>query len=261
MFKLGKQALKTYQRYKQRARAKIKRLESKGIDVSEYINIPNKDEFNTRKEYNQWKKQVDRFTDRNNSDFKAKKSKEGFYYLGIERKQLINKTKESISRAKQRQNELNELPIYDENGNVVSTVKRQQSHYKDEETGFVKVPTLLDVDDLPSRNALLKRISKMKERSTEEYFNKRDEQMRENWIDLMYISFGDEADELVSKVKSMNVLDFVEMYWMFRDFKFNYYDSKKGYLGDNPNAQLEELNKSVDMYIKGEVDKDFKNFR
>lgn len=264
---LKKQALKTFNSYKQRFKAKIKRLEKKGIDVSQYIDtsIPSKDSFSSRKEYNAWKKKVDQFTSRNNADFKVfnVKREDGYSYpiLGIEKRKLREYTKEAIKHAKNKQQHYLSLPVLDLNGNVISSVKEQQEMFKDHERGFVKVPRMIDEKGIPSRHSFLKRIETMQERSKEDYFEQRNEQMRENWIRLARIAYGDLADDVVNAINTLSHDEFLDMYYMFREFSFELYDSNLGYLGGKEyNESINELTNIVRRFKQGQIDNDLNSF-
>ena len=265
MYQMKTQAKKTFNKYKNRFKAKVKRLEKKGIDVSKYIDTSIPQSFNSKKEYMAWKKKVDDFTDRNSKDFRVitVKRQDGykFHALAIEKRLLNENTKKAIQQARRKKEELMKLPVFDAYGEVVSSVKEQQEMFKDNERGFVKEPKLRDLTDLPNRNTLVKRLDTMEERANDNYYERRNEQMRENFTKLLRTAFGDLADMAIDSLYQLSHDEFVEMYYMFNNMDFAIYSSELGYLSDREhNEAVNEITNAVRLYKNGKADYEYKNF-
>lgn len=254
---LKQQARKTRSKYAARARAKLKRLASQGFDVTDMIGFDvNKKEFTTRKDYNEWKKAVDNFTDRNNYDFRKKKTSRGLEYLPIEAKALQQRQQQAIQNAVEKREKLDSRPVYNQKGELIGTSKEVKSVVNEEkQKNFYSIPSELDIESLPNRRVLKERLQIMKERSNDSWYAKKDEQMKDNWIDVVGRAHGHDAIDIIERFKNMNSTDFVEMFEMFTSYDFELYASKSGeFLGHNPESQLESMRKSLDMYDRGELD-------
>lgn len=263
---LGRQAKKTIAKYKARARAKISRLKKIGIDVKPFLDFDLNVEFENRKQYNAWKRSIDSFTSRTNVDFKVKKTSNNVPYLPVEQKELSRLTREANKRSKEKREQLMQLEQLDKHGNIVGTVADELSVLKDKETGFVKEVSELTVEDMPNRRVLNKRLDKMRERASNDYYDKRNETMRENYIKLMYQVYHDNADEIVKMINTLSSDDFVEFYLKNRDFQFAWYDSQKGlYIGGDTEHLLDdpvgELKNNLQNWIDNRADKDLSKFK
>lgn len=254
---LKQQARKTRSKYANRAKAKLKRLEKQGFDVRDMIAFdPNQKEFTTRKEYNDWKKAIDNFTDRNNYDFRKKKTSRGVEYLPIEAKTLQQRQQQAIQNAIEKRERLDSRPVYNQKGELIGTSREVKAVVNEEkQKNFYSVPTQLDIESLPNRRVLKERLQIMKERSDDTWYDKKDEQMKQNWIDVVGRAHGHDAIDIIERFRNMNSTDFVEMFEMFTAYDFELYASKTGeFLGHDPESQLESMRKSLDMYDRGGLD-------
>ena len=65
--RLSKKDKTEYKRLVRNTKAKISRTKSKyGVNLSSEVNIPSLDKFSTRKEFNAWNNDQERFTNRGN---------------------------------------------------------------------------------------------------------------------------------------------------------------------------------------------------
>ena len=269
---IGKVAKATFMKKRTKAMAKINRLKKKGFDVSEYLDFDLGKEINftSRKEYNAWKKAVDKFTNKNNYDFKPKTVKmkdfitgveRKFEYLPIEKKKLAEYTKDAITRAVEKRESLKDLPLIDSKGNILRTVREQMDVLRDKNRGFIKEPSMISPEDLPSRESLLKRIEKMKDRTDEAWYDARNEQLRDNFITLLRRGHGDKADRIIQQLRYMDLDEFIDLFMMSEDMSFDVYDSDMGYLDNDEPQQLERLQEVLHNYHNGTIKKSLQGFK
>src|SRR5690606_8337479 len=67
-----------YARLVRNAKAKIRRTDKNyGVDLSRQVKLPDINNFSTRSEYNQWKQEMERFTNRYTKEFQFVKNAKG----------------------------------------------------------------------------------------------------------------------------------------------------------------------------------------
>lgn len=248
------------------AKAKIKRTaKNHGIDLSSEINIPSLDSFNTRTEYNDWKRQVGSFLDRGNWKYQFKKNKNGVSKSVKEIKQLQKETKIAQRKAKQKLKEISKYPFV-AGGNQYGTVGDRINQMKNTNELGIYVPPDFNFDSIQNNKQFDMKRRQIEKKLNPEEITKTMGTMQRNFITVLEYSFNSDADELIEKLKNVPADDFLEMYYMFEEFDFALYRSPQedikhetvkedDYLGD-----VKQMLVYIDKYERGELNFDLKGF-
>ena len=132
------------------------------------------------------------------------------------------------AEAQRQIDKIKDLPVIID-GEQHGTVADREIARPDSEAFGVYFPSDFDIDNFTTPEAVEKRIEKDKQRSDPEYFDKRKEQMQENFISIFDGQDPNEVPpEIVQMLREMTADEFYEFYWMFPDMSFEDFDSESG---------------------------------
>lgn len=248
-----------YARLVRNTKAKIRRANQKyGIDLSTQIQIPSIEDFTTRNQFNEFKQKQKSFTNRNNKDFQFKKNEFGVVATKRELEEIQRNTKKAQEIADKLRSEANEKPFIS-GGKEQGTVGQRMMQMGKPNTAGITRPPDFDFEKIRTRAQLEKKMKNMEERSDEEFFDKRMEQMKENLTKLIEETFHSDADELVKRLREIPPDDFYEMFLMFDELNFDYiYTTESD--GSETNNWISKISSYLDRYDQGRINMDLKGF-
>lgn len=256
-FPVGEKTLAEYQRQVRNTKAKIRRvLKTHNIDLSDEIKIPKLEEFSSRKEFNRWVRKVERFRSRTNPKYQFVKNQYGVSASKEELRIIEQKTKEAQRLADEQIKKYEDKPFIS-GGEEQGTVGMQRPN----KTGIYR-PADFDFDEVRSRQRLEEIKESVEKKSEPEYYDERLERMKQNFIVALEGSFNSLADELVEEIKKIPAEDFYQIYLMFDEFDFDYFDTE-GQMVTADETSVGQMMKYVQRYHRGDLDTDLwhENFR
>jgi hypothetical protein len=201
-----------YKRLINNAKAKIRRVKkTHKIDLSDEIKLPSLSSFTSRKEFNNFKEDINKFNKGLKNDYKIVKNDMGESLTKKQVKEYERKQKESIRLAKE---------------HYEKTTAEQQKI-------FLK-PNNLDIPrNIPwqtlNRKDFEQRLENLTKRSDPDYFNERDELFKTNYIKSVLGSFNERevVDEIVELIQAIPADKFYDIYKEFLEyFDFELFDSE-----------------------------------
>jgi hypothetical protein len=206
-FKLSENELKEYRRLRKNAKSKVKRVKEnfgslvvitdekdgigKMVRTEELVSIPNKDEFTSRKEFNKWKKQMSEFTNRSKKNYQFEKNQYGI--VGSEKllHQIDKDTKDAQYLADKERAKLENLPFFSRFKKQAETTSQRIAISGDEsrKTGVYR-PDEFNFDNIRDISSLLDKSENVHVKAHEEYYDKRKEKMKENFIKILQLQFN-----------------------------------------------------------------------
>ncbi|UTC25166.1 DNA terminal protein [Cytobacillus phage Bfsp1] len=248
-----------YKRLVKNAKAKMKRIETKyGLDVSDKIDIPQATDFNSRKEFNEWKDRMKSFTDRNNPEFQYEINKYGVAASKAELEKIRQDTAKAQEQA-QKFIEKYENKPYSVGGKEMGyTVGDRMLLFRDRNVAGITVPDDFDFDKIQTRSRLEGRAELLEEKASGQFFDQSMERMKHNFMTALRGTFNGAADELLDMIDIIPPDDFFELFLMKAEFTFEDYASDGSI--DGTDAQLEMLKSYVEEYFRGEIDMSLKHF-
>lgn len=244
------------------SKAKIRRTaQNYGVDLSKEIQLPSIEDFKTREEFNEWKHKQKSFTSVANRNFQFRKNEFGVVASKKEIDEIERATKKAQRIAKQLAKQAVNKPFIS-GGKEQGTVGQRMLQMGKPNTAGIYVPKDFDFDKVRSRKQLLDKKKNMEERSSEKFFDKRMEQMKKNFIEILEKSLNTDADELIRRLQDVPAEDFYEMYLMFDEFDFALWDSDGIIFGNHEEAMshVSKMLTYVDRYESGKLNMDLKGF-
>lgn len=241
-FRIGQKTKEEYNRQVRNTKAKIRRVEKNyGVDLSTKIDIPSLDSFDSRSEFNQWVKKAERFRNRSVTDYQFEKNEYGVVASKKQLNKIERKTRKAQKLADKKIEELEDKPFYS-GGKEQGTVGLQRPS----KSGIYR-PHDFDFSQVRSRQRLREIEESMDRKSDTLYYDERSKRMQENFINALEGSFNSLADELIEKIKNIPPDDFYQLYLMFDEFDFDYFDT------DGQNVEADEtaigqMMKYIEMY-------------
>jgi hypothetical protein len=288
-FTVGQRTLEKYRHQRRLNLAKIRRLEKKGINLADidkdaYYNLTQSiDEFSSRKEFNQWVKQSERFRNRNVSDYQITKNIHGTPFLKKEIRRATELRERQIERFTKYKERLQERTAYGDKQKY-GTVSQQPT------LDTMHVPKPFDIDQFEHREVFEHDVSMMEvsemeietrkrelarekelrndgvevdmnnldwtsiEEEIDFFVDKRLETMKENYMEILRLSFHSQADELIEIIENVPPALFYSIYLSyFADMNFDLFDSE-GETVDATDATLEKIKTNIKEYYQ-----DYKN--
>jgi hypothetical protein len=259
----GKKRSNEYARLRRNALNKLKRIQDKfGVDESANIHIPEKKDFHSVKEYNNWKQEIQSFTNRSNTRFQYEKNVHGVVATKKEINELKRQTKKAQRIAEKKIKELEKLPYFNKEEQVGTVGQKYELLKKPNPTG-VTVPPDFDFNEVDTRDRLQQLKEQREKRSNPEFFNERDKTFMGNFIRSLYGTLNSYADPVAERILKLDPSDFYEIAQMFTNFDIDEYDSE-GYIemmGNEAEDRANELLSYINRYERGLVSKDLKRFR
>lgn len=240
------------------AKAKIGRIKNKfGIDLTSEISVPKLENFKTRAEFNAFKEQARSFTNRHNTKYQFVENKFGV----VASKREINKIKRDTERAQRVARKLTKEAVnkpFIAGGKVQGTVGQQMMQMGKPDTAGIVIPRDFDFDKVRTRTQLKAKAESMQERSSPQFFDKRMQQMRDNFVEALNKTFNSDAHGIAERIKNMSARDFYEMYLTVKEFKFaSIYINEL--IGQSTDQFVTQINHYIDEYESG-LYKDLRGF-
>lgn len=221
---------KEYGRLVRNTRAKLRRIEENfGVDLSSEIVIPSSvDTFTTRADFNEWKEGQRSFTNRANLDYQFEINKYGVVASKREIAQLERKSKVVKRRAIEERDRVMDLPFYQQ-GKYKGTQAVRAIIIPEEDVTGIYVPDVFDFDKVRYRDRLEVIEEGYDKKIDSDYYEKRQEQLMDNFIKKLELQHNSVADPLIEMIRGMDFYEFYELYLMYPDvFSFDDYDSASG---------------------------------
>lgn len=246
-----------YSRLVKNTKAKIRRtFQNYGVNLSNDVEIPDITSFSSRSEFNEWKQKQQSFTNRANTHYQFKRNQHGvsaskFLLNEIERntKKAQDLAKREIERVKDKMTAT---------GSTVGQLSQQMGR-PETYTGVSRVADF-NFENVKSYRDLMRRREVIEKKANPSHYDQRKQQMKENFQEILRLSFHSDVDELVDKIGKIPADDFYEMYLIYiDDFDFDLYDSEgQNVLGGED--QISVLLSHVDDYLEGNMNFDLKDF-
>ncbi|AGI10604.1 terminal protein [Bacillus phage MG-B1] len=286
-FTISEKDLNEFNRLQRNAKAMIRsRKKNYGVDISGEIDLKGSiSEFKTRKGFNAWKETMGKLKNRADLQIrkvgdtvasvkqinetnkevrgmmnkleKVKGEKDKFknkYKVEFTKKQLIQLTLQTnVARDMEmnRQKYLESIPRFDKKGNQIKDLR------KDKTGGTVIVRDKFDPTILDNNQRVKIREYNLKHVADPERYSKREGQLRQNAMEKMLQSFGDDANDVLAYFNKMSDAEFNNFYFMFMDssMNFNEYDSDQ-YMGQSKDVDdqlagvIEAIRTDIQRYDK-----------
>jgi hypothetical protein len=256
----GKARSEEYRKIRNNINAKLKRIQKNyGVDESETIHIPNKEDFRTLKEYNAWKKDMKWFTNRNNIRFKYEKNEYGVVANIQEIREAEQYTKLAQKKAKELQSRMEDKPYFHK-GEEIGTVGERRRMLGESEKLSYRPPADFNFSKMKSRKDFEERLEIMEEKATGKFYEEKTEQMLENYIKKVKETFNSDGDNLVALLETISPDDFYELYNMNKEMEFSYYYTTYNVEGRSHNDEITRLESVLEEYFEGKTDMDLKGF-
>ena len=210
-----------------------------GIDLTSEVTLPKIQSFQTRKQYNQWKEQVQSFTNRANLDYQYVKNPFGTVASKKELNEMKRKTKVVQDRARKLISGQIDKPWIFKNEVKATQGQRMQMMGGQDEAGGVTVPPDFDFNKMRTQRQFRERVEAVDNKMDPEFYDKKMARMQLNFMDILSLSFGEDADELLILLNELTPKEFWEVWNMFEGFDFTLYDSN----GQNVRADLGQLHR------------------
>ncbi|HSH24519.1 MAG TPA: hypothetical protein VLA13_03160 [Massilibacterium sp.] len=242
-----------YQRLVRNTRAKIRRVEKNyGVDISDEVNIPTLESFQTRKQFNEWKQDMQSFTNRHNLNYQYQKNKYGVVASKAQLNKIERDTRRAIYLAEERKKEMENRPFY-QGGEQVSTVGQRMQHMKDPDIPGTYAPEPFDFDQVKTQQRVSDLLRSRERMADPEDYDKKREQMKDNFTTMLAKNFNSDADELIDKISKMSSKDFLDLYSQHAEFDFDVYylASEMDLEASSYMNDLNAMESYVDAYIEG----------
>lgn len=245
-----------FARLARNAKAKVRRtFKNYGIDLSGKVDIPDLEQFTSRKQFNEWREKVESFTNRNNLNYQFVKNDYGTVASKKELNQITRDIKKAQRLADEKIKSIEKLPFAQ--GGTVG--QRLPMFGRNNPSGITR-PKDFNFGRVRSKSDLDRIAERARQKSTEKYYDQRNWQMRENFKEILGLSFHSDADNLVELVDKIHPDDFYEIYQMHFDiFDFDLYDSE-GQQVDAPENAIHQMTTYLEKYLAGEMSLDMKGF-
>jgi len=240
------------------AKAKIYRAKKNyGVDLKGEVELPKLDDFATRKEFNNWKKQITSFTDRSNLDYQFVKNQHGQVLNKRLYKQAIENEKIGIANAERMKKQYEDKPTFSGGKKQLYSVKERDQMFK-RSVFLWEEKYRLNFENIDRPSRMNRKLENLEKRADPNYFEKQMDKMKQNYIEGLKKNFNSDADFLVKKFEEIPAADFYEMYLMIDEINFDFHYEPDGE-GENE-GQLGSINSYLEKYKKGELDLSLKGF-
>jgi hypothetical protein len=232
-----------YKRLVRNAKAKMRRLKKDhGIDLTDEISLPSLSSFQTRKEFNNFKEDINKFNKGLKNDYKIVKNEKGESFTKKKVKEYERKEKEAIRLAKEH---------YEK-----TTAEQQKIFLK---PNNLDIPRVIPWKDL-SKKDFNQRLENLTKRSDPQFFNDRDERFKENYIKSIQGSFN-ENSMVASIVEMLEEIPADYLIQVYKEnlalFDFEQFDSE----GQEVGADMQDLEKIHQILLDYSADEyPLKNF-
>jgi hypothetical protein len=258
--RITKKDKKEFQRLSKNVKSKVNRTKKNyGVDLTGVVDTPkNIESFQTRKEYNDWKKSVSSFTNRANLNYQFVKNQHGLVMTKKTFQDAIRNEKLGKKYAEEKKKQFKDRPLYSQGEKQLFSVSQYQSMFKRPDILGYENPLGLNFENIDRPSRLERKLENLEKRAQPDYFDKRMEQMKENYMKALHKTFNSDADFLVQKFENIPAQDFYEMYLMFDEMNFDYHYTEDK---ESPTSgRLGMINSYVERYQNGDIDMSLKGF-
>jgi hypothetical protein len=211
--RISKNDEQEYKRLVRNAKAKMRRLQKQhGIDLTSEISLPSLSSFQNRKEFNNFKEDINKFNKGLKNDYKIVKNDQGVAFTKKEVKNYERKQKEAIELAEQ---------YYQKTKTENQKIFLKPSN--------LDIPRKIDLNDIKTRENFKNRMENLTKRSDPDYFNYRDELFKTNYIKSILGSFNEReiVEEIVELLQAIPADRFYDIYKEYIEFfDFELFDSE-----------------------------------
>jgi hypothetical protein len=211
--RISKNDEQEYKRLVRNAKAKMRRLQKQhGIDLTDEISLPSLSSFQNRKEFNNFKEDINKFNKGLKNDYKIVKNDQGVAFTKKEVKAYEKKQKEAIQLAEEH---------YEKTKTENQKIFLKPSN--------LDIPRKIDLNDIRTRENFKNRMENLTKRSDPEYFNYRDELFKTNYIKSILGSFNEReiVEEIVELLQAIPADRFYDIYKEYIEFfDFELFDSE-----------------------------------
>jgi hypothetical protein len=211
--RISKNDEQEYKRLVRNAKAKMRRLQKQhGIDLTNEISLPSLSSFQNRKEFNNFKEDINKFNKGLKNDYKIVKNDQGVAFTKKEVKAYEKKQKEAIRLAEEH---------YEKTKTENQKIFLKPSN--------LDIPRKIDLNDIRTRENFKNRMENLTKRSNPDYFNYRDELFKTNYIKSILGSFNERevVNEIVELLQAIPADRFYDIYKEYLEFfDFELFDSE-----------------------------------
>src|SRR5690606_14327130 len=148
-----------------------------------------------------------------------------------------------------------------QDGKQYGTVGKRLKQMPKEEIAGVSVPVKFDFSKVTSQERLDDIKKHQRERATGEYYNKKNQQLKDNFILTLQRAFNSDADSVVERLKNLPTSDFIELSLIFDEMDIKtYYYSELGGGTAVDRDRMETIHDYLDLYEAGKIDMKLKKF-
>lgn len=201
------------QRLNRNAKAKSTRISNKfGIDVG--INFKKLKDFTSRKEINEYKAQLKRFTNRSNMNYQYVENKEGLVLTKAEINK-IEREERRVNRIKaQERKKYKDKPFTSGGKPTTLTVGQRAEVMKDDKYNHMEPVKFTErLKTLRNRSEFEQFVENIEKSYSADFINKRNEKYRDSYKKAMFNIFGMDATSVISHVDNLHIEEFMEMYY------------------------------------------------
>lgn len=201
------------------ARRKKKRLNSL-FDVDIDIDIKPITSFDSRKEFNKYVSQLEKFTDRSN--FRFVKNEHGV----VVPRETYNKIKQEVAQLnKENKKRLRKIEKkkFKSRGKETDEKVRDRKLMGDTRYNEFK-PKIFNFNRFRNKKELEEYEKSLKQKTNPKFYAKRAKRYKRNYVTGLKNIFGKMSDKLVDKIKKMDLDDFMDLYYTedIADINFMY---------------------------------------
>lgn len=261
-FRPSKKDKLKFQNLKQRANRKLKSTKQQGIDFSAEINVPKSlSDITSRKEYNAFVERAEFFLIRNNSHYKVVSNKFGVKSTVKKLAEEKVRTKIAQRRADDQIKNIVDKPVFDSGKQQPFTVGQQMMQMGKPSVGGIVRPMDFEFENYQTQKGLEDRMKSTETRSAPDYYDKRKEKMKDNFIYVLNEAYNSDGQELIKKIREMSDDDFFMIYTRTEEFNFEvYYANTDNAISAPESNSLDKMLSFVEAFNDGVYDKDFKKF-
>jgi hypothetical protein len=229
------------------------------VDVSAEIELPELSDIQTRKEFNRITQHLSSFTNKNNQRYQFRKNEHGVVASKAEINKITRENKRARRLADQETKKIENLPFVSRGKKTEMTAGERRKMLRYPTTAGISKPEVFDFSKIQSQHELDYVKRKNEAKSTPVFYDEKLIQFKKNWIAMMEQGFHGEEDDIVDKLKSLPPDVFYEIYQMFDEFDFRYYDSEnQGGINDKNRGNLEIIEGYLNDYFLGNLNLDLK---
>lgn len=247
-FNVGEKTLKDYHKQVRNTKAKINRVKKQyGIDLSNEIDIPSLESFGSRKDFNEWKRNVESFRNRANTNYQFEKNQHGIVVSKRKLNELERLTKKAQKRVRKEIEKFQDKPFIS-GGQQQGTIGLQRPN-----KGNLYVPKDFNFDEVNSESRLNDIEESLLKKIDDKEYDIRLARMKENFIEALSGSFNSEAEKLIKMIRKVDDFDFYQLYMTYDEFDFDYFDTDgQGVSADE--KSIGDMEKYIQLYNEGKIE-------